>query len=112
MASSSKDSLSAAPRGLCASGSPVLQIPEIPLKLVRSVEITANFHRCKKNFVKFCTEVCGTRVMAKTLLPKDTEEDRRIKGVDGVFPIPAINHALDAISQMSDVEVDQETDLL
>ena len=35
-------------------GLPVLPIPEFPLKLVRSVEITGNFRRCKKNFVKFC----------------------------------------------------------
>src|SRR5260370_26250646 len=54
MASSSSDSLSATPRGLGASGLLVVQIPEFPLKLVRSVEITANFHRCKKYFEKFC----------------------------------------------------------
>ena len=52
MSSSSSDSLSATPRVLGASGPPVLQIPEIPLKLVRSVEITANFLRCKKFFLK------------------------------------------------------------
>jgi hypothetical protein len=50
----SSDSLSATPRGLGASGLPVLQIPEIPLKLVRKVEITANFHRCKKYFEELC----------------------------------------------------------
>jgi hypothetical protein len=31
-------------------------IPKILLKLVRSVEITANFHRCKKYFDNFVTE--------------------------------------------------------
>jgi hypothetical protein len=50
MSSSSSDSLSATPRGLGASGLPVLQIPEIPLKLVRNVEITANFAGCKEYF--------------------------------------------------------------
>src|SRR5712692_5887751 len=35
-------------------GLPVDKIPEIPLELVRSVEITENFHRCKKNLVNFC----------------------------------------------------------
>ena len=46
-------------RGLGASGLPVHQIPEIPLKLVRSVEITANFSRCKQYFEKFCEEAQG-----------------------------------------------------
>jgi len=54
MASSSSDSLSATPRGLGASGLPVHQIPEFPLKLVRNVEITANLRGCKKYFEKFC----------------------------------------------------------
>jgi hypothetical protein len=54
MSSSSSDSLSATPRGLGASGLPVLRIPEFPLKLVRNVEITANFCGCKEYFEKFC----------------------------------------------------------
>src|SRR5207244_12843993 len=38
---------------LRASGS---WIPEIPLELVRSDEITGNSRRCKKNFEKFCKD--------------------------------------------------------
>src|SRR5437667_12366688 len=76
MASSSSDSLSATPpgfpsgavfagwdwRGLGASGLPVHQIPEFLLKLVRSVEITANLRRCKKYFEKFCEGGQGERL--------------------------------------------------
>jgi hypothetical protein len=51
--SSSSDSLSATPRGLGASGFPVNQIPKIPLKLVRSDEITLNSRRCKKKLQIF-----------------------------------------------------------
>ena len=53
MSSSSSDSLSATPRVLGASGLPVIQIPEIPLKLVRRIEITGKFGGCKEYFEKF-----------------------------------------------------------
>jgi len=35
---------------------PVRSIPEIALELVRSVYCTEIFHRCNKNFAKFCSE--------------------------------------------------------
>jgi hypothetical protein len=112
MSSSSSDSLSATPRGLGASGPPVLPIPEIPLKLVRRIEITANFHRCKEYFVKFCGRG-RFRAPAKGFTTEGTE-DHRGKNPWGwlSFPIFAVDHALDAISEMRDVEVDQESDLL
>src|SRR6266566_4460712 len=50
---------------LRASGS---WIPEIPLELVRSDEITGNSRRCKKNFGKFCKDHdVGAGVLARAL---------------------------------------------
>lgn len=111
MSSSSSDSLSATPRGLGASGLPVLPIPEFPLKLVRRIEITGNFGGCKKYFVKFCRG--RFRGPAKGFTTEDTEDHRGKEPWSGLsFPVFTVDHALDTVPEMRDVEVDQESDLL
>src|SRR2546427_5617900 len=72
---------------LRASGS---WIPEIPLELVRSDEITGNSRRCKKNFEKFCKD----------------QPQRAQRNTEGLLPpVVTVNHSLDPVAEMRHMKI-------
>src|SRR5713101_9159964 len=85
-------------------GLPVDKIPEIPLELVRSVEITENFHRCKKNFVNFCKEGFDHRGHRGTQREEGHRGKRETEEL--LAPLVTIYHSLDSVTEMSNVEID------
>jgi hypothetical protein len=116
MASSSSDSLSP-PRLPCVFESKTFcsrlpeccDFPGISAELVRKCEITGIFHRCKYFlifFENFCKQAGWYGGNAKSLTTGDTDEHRNFLHL----PVFAVHHALDAIAQVKDVEVNQQAD--